>query len=72
VTFPDRPQAHDEPGFPRLASCLVRVDHDRRIEQGRSLECVLMGEVRSDQLPSCAPYLYLGTDPVRDEREVAL
>ena len=31
-----------------------------------------MGEVRSDQLPSCARYLYLGTDPVRDELEVAL
>ena len=31
-----------------------------------------MGEIRSDQLPSCAPYLYLGTDPVCDELEVAL
>ena len=31
-----------------------------------------MGEVRSDQLPSCAPHFYLGTDPVRDELEVAL
>ena len=31
-----------------------------------------MGEVRSDQLPSCARYLDLGTDPVRDELEVAL
>ena len=72
VTFPDRPQAHDEPHFPGLTSCLVRVDHDRRIEQGRRLQCVLVGEIRSDQLPPCTAYLYLGTDPVGDELEVAL
>jgi hypothetical protein len=72
VTFSDRAQAHDEPDFSRLTSCLVRVDYDRRIEQGGRLECVLMGEIRSDQLPSCAPHLYLGTDPVCDELEVAL
>ena len=72
VTFPDRPQAHDEPDFPRLTSCLVGMGHHRRIEQGRRLQRVLVAEIRSDQLPSCAPDLYLGPDPVGDELEVAL
>src|ERR1700683_5516962 len=68
VAFPDGPQAHDEPDFSGSTTRLVRVRHDRRIEQGRGLECVLLGEIRPDQLPSCAPHLDLGAEPMSDER----
>src|ERR1700685_2169934 len=64
VAFADCPQAHDEPDFSGSTARLVRVRHHRRIEQGRGLECVLLGEIRSDQLPSCGPHLYFGAAPV--------
>jgi hypothetical protein len=70
VAFPDCPQAHDEPDFPGSTARLVRVRHHRRIEQGRGLECVLLSEIRSDQLPSRAPHLDLGAEPMGDEPEV--
>jgi hypothetical protein len=72
VAFPDRPQAHHEPDFPGLAAGLVRVLHHGRIEQGRGLERVLLGEIRPDQLPSGLADFFLGADPVGDEREVVL
>ena len=51
---------------------LVRMRHDRRIEQGRGLERVLLSEIRSDQPLSRAPYLDLGAEPMGDESEVVL
>src|ERR1700729_1093223 len=70
VAFPDRPQAHDEPDFSGSTARLVRGRHDRRIEEGPRLECVLLCEILSDELPSCAPHLDLGAEPVGDEPEV--
>ena len=72
VAFADRPQAHDEPDFSGSTARLVGMRDDRRIEQGRGLERVLLSEIRSDQLPSCAPDLDFGAEPVRDEPEVLL
>src|SRR5579864_5537762 len=72
VAFPDCSQAHDEPDFSGGTARLVRMRHDRRIEQGRGLERVLLSEIRSDQPPSRGPYLDLGAEPMGDQPEVML
>ena len=49
MTLARRPQAHDEPQFPSRQSALVRMRHNRRIEQRRRLQSILPREYRPDQ-----------------------
>src|SRR5579863_8388017 len=68
----DRAQAHDEPELPGAAAGLVGMRHDRRVEQRRALQRVLLSEIRADQALPGGAHPALSAEPVRDEPEVAL
>src|SRR5690349_10234179 len=52
VPFPDRSQAHHETNRAAGKTLLVRRKHDRRVEQRRRLDRVLVSEIGADQQAS--------------------
>ena len=62
MSFADGAQAEDEAKATRRSASLIRMRDDARIEECRSLERILVQEIRADQLA-----LHLGEDIVDDE-----
>ena len=66
VPLTDRAQAQDEPEPARQKARLIGMDDGRRVEQGRSLDRVLVGEPGAHQAAALVGELGVGRYPVGD------
>jgi hypothetical protein len=70
VSLSDGAQAENDPGLSEAELALVRVEHDRGVEQRRPLDGILVGEIGADQQAALLRQFDL-VQPVGDEVEMS-